>query len=133
MAFDITKHEQTGRTERMLKHAIELSQKGRAVYVMGINATHAQMLHRMCVEQLDVENHGIQFETPETLSNFNWERMELEHAHPNSVVLVDHSVIEHKFYTMLQMLHRFDASVILRGSKDSTNQTDKGDTQYHPV
>ncbi len=93
--------ERTGRTTRMVQHAVELAKQGRAVYVVMANDHQAQEFQKIIPTQ-----SGIKFETH--LSNLDWETMRLLGAHPNCVVLVDHYVIERRFSAMLEMLHAYD-------------------------
>lgn len=93
----------TGRTTRMLSHAQELQQEGRAVYVIAANAQHAAQL-----KSLLPKDTTISVDTPETASNFDWFTLTLRRAHPNCVVLVDHFAIESRFAPMLKMLTAYD-------------------------
>lgn len=97
---------QSGRTTRLLKEAIDLVKAGRAVYVIGTNKQHCW--HLKNAADLLVPDVGIKFETPETLSNLDWETVSLKGAHPNCIVLVDHATIEARFSKLIEMLHRFD-------------------------
>lgn len=75
-----------GRTTRMLKRAVALSQEGRAVYVIAAPRDAARMadyFDRWCGD-----GHGIKVET-DLDPTWDWERMELRGAHRNCVVLVD--------------------------------------------
>lgn len=95
-----------GRTTRMLEDARRLKDEGKAVYVMAANARHAKALR----EQFGDKNNSVKFETPDSLSNFDWRTFRLPGAHPNCVVLVDHFAIESQFSSLLDMLHRYDAA-----------------------
>ena len=88
----------------MLKHARQLAEDGRAVYVIADNMDDARRLQM----QFGEPTIGVKFETARTLGNFDWERMRLVGAHPNCVVLIDHHAIEDRYAAMLQMLHMFD-------------------------
>lgn len=97
---------QTGRTTRMLEHAISLAQQGRAVYVA--------MASKEQGEALELQRRiraawstSIQIEPYHDL-DINWETMTLRGAHKNCVLLVDHFVIEKKFFRMLQMQEQYD-------------------------
>jgi hypothetical protein len=100
---------QTGRTSRMIAHAFELSEQGRAVYIIAANTRHAKDLQaRVSLYGIRV-THGIKIETPESVrSTFDWQALTLIGAHPNCVVLVDHYAIESHFEHVLQMWTRYD-------------------------
>lgn len=97
---------QSGRTTRLLEEAINLVRAGRAVYVIGADKQHCW--HLKNAAGLLAPEVEITFETPETLSNFDWETFRLRGAHPNCIVLVDHFTIETHFSRLIEMLHRFD-------------------------
>ena len=93
----------TGRTARMMEEAKALARVGRAVYViLGYPA------HKRHLEDEESVQLGIKFETPTSMSNFDWPTMSLKGAHRNCVVLVDHYAIESYFSRMLAVLHRYD-------------------------
>jgi len=94
---------QTGRTERMIQEAFFAVRQRRAVYVMVAQAEHVKpMIIRIddawlaFCEQHGMRDvvHGIKVETPRTLPFWNWTTMQLERAHPNCIVFVDHSAVE---------------------------------------
>lgn len=94
---------QTGRTTRMVQKAHELDLQGRVVYIVALHDDQ----HR--IEGLVGESTtGIKVETLGSLRTYDLEACVLHGAHPNCVVLVDHSVIEHRFEAMLKELHRYD-------------------------
>jgi hypothetical protein len=94
----------TGRTSRMITHAISLQMEGRAVYIISASQDHARFLR----DQLP-QNSTIKVETPSSAGNFDWRTMSLRGAHPNCVVLVDHFAIESHFAPLLKMLTAYDA------------------------
>lgn len=115
----VDKKRGTGRTTRMLQHAIELDKDGRSVYIIAANKQHARALYD-ALKKLLTENSNyqsriallvddIKIETPEALGSFDWERMQLRGAHPNCITLVDHYTIESRFHLMLKMLVAYDA------------------------
>ena len=100
---------QTGRTSRMIAHAFELAEQGRAVYIIAADAEHAKDLK----ERVDAYDRGvtrgIKVETPESVrSTFDWQTLTLVGANPNCTVLVDHYTIESYFEYVLQMWTRYD-------------------------
>jgi hypothetical protein len=106
---------QTGRTTRMLRHAVNLARAGKAVYVIADNARDmhrlANEIHQFLPKRLPdgaIFNHGIKFETPDTLGAFDWKKLTVPGAHPNCVFLVDHHAIEDRFRAVLEMLHAYD-------------------------
>jgi hypothetical protein len=112
----------SGRTTRMLQEAKRLNNDGRAVYVV---AAWSKDRNRLEIE-FGAEyggDHGVKFETPESLTNLDWETMTLLGAHPNCVVLVDHYAIERKYASILQMLHRFDSP----NTESRNPEANKGD------
>lgn len=104
----------TGRTSRMLAHAQELANQGKAVYVVASTKAHASDLQ----ERLGPGSR-VKVEVAHMHGNFDWERMRLLGAHPNVTVLADHFAIERQFAAMLEMLHRYD--------------DDKADAEYKEV
>ena len=115
MSYNADDRKGSGRTTRMVKHAIQLAEQGRAVYIMVARATAIHAVESIPVDGIPFRDFnrssglGLQIETPETLANFNWETLSLRGAHPNCVVLVDHFLIEATFHKMLTMLHQYDA------------------------
>ena len=93
----------TGRTTRMMEEAKALARVGRAVYVI-----FGYPAHNRNLEDEESIQLGIKFETPTSMSNFDWPTMSLKGAHRNCVVLVDHYAIESYFSRMLAVLHRYD-------------------------
>ncbi len=107
---DPNKH--TGRTTRLLKEAYCLAFEGRAVYVLAHNPNYAFELECKFDNMFgpgESQRLGVKFETPGMLQNFDFQAMQLQGAHPNCCVLVDHYTIEYHYARMLQELHRFDA------------------------
>jgi hypothetical protein len=99
----------TGRTTRMMQEAVRLAKSGRAVYVVFASLSHGVgVVLGMSKDGVDVHQLGIKIETPETLTNLDWDTMTLKRAHPNCVLLVDHYVIERKMACALAMMTRFD-------------------------
>lgn len=98
----------TGRTTRMMNEAKRLAAAGRAVYVIALSREHARQLERsLSVEEAEL---AIKFETVDSPGNLEFEPSPyLRGAHPNCVVLVDHSVIERRYACILYELHRWDA------------------------
>lgn len=100
----------------MLERAIELDRDRKAVYIIAANKNHASLLLTMLgkmypegvVSETAMEVGGIKIETPDSVMNFDWERMRLQGAHPNCVFLVDHYAIESRFGLMLRHLTMFD-------------------------
>ena len=85
------KLERTGRTTRMLADAVQARQEGRAVYVIGADSKHVNILRGMTLEQFGVdESERIKFETAETMGNWDWELMRGSGMWPNCEVFVDH-------------------------------------------
>jgi len=102
---------QTGRTTRMLKEAYCLASEGRAVYVLACHHDYALKMECEFDSMFgpgESRRLGIKFETPGRLQNFDFQAMQLQGAHPNCRVLVDHYTIESMYARMLQELHRFD-------------------------
>ena len=93
----------TGRTTRMMEEAKARARAGRGGYVILGHAAHKRHL-----EDEESIHLGIKFETPTSMSNFDWPTMRLKGAHPNCLVLVDHYAIESYFSRMLAVLHRYD-------------------------
>ncbi len=91
----------TGRTSRMLDEAKRLASDGVPVTVIASTQSHANVMRAQC--------HGfaIEFLSFGCVLNFDWQEMRFRGDH-ETVVLVDHHVIERKFSRILEMLHRFD-------------------------
>ena len=90
----------------MLDDARAKAAEGRAVYVIAANVAEMRRMQQMLGQ--DARSLGIKFETADSPGNFDWRSMRLRGAHPNCVVLVDHSAIEQHFAAILEMLHRYD-------------------------
>lgn len=107
----------TGRTTRMLEHAIEKADKGVYVFVVAATNDHAlllrQQLCKMCEGKIagtkvyTKANGQISVESSEN-KQFEWDRMSFIGAHPSCETLVDHYAIESRFRNILEMLTRFD-------------------------
>ena len=101
----------TGRTTRMLGHALFFARAGRAVYVVAADPGHAEVMREQVQVMsgiTDKEPLGIKFETATSLGNFDWDTLTLIGGHSNCEVLVDHFAIEQRFSRVFEMLHRFD-------------------------
>ena len=101
-----TENRQTGRTTRMVEEAIDLANKGRAVYILADNYNHAENIRELFGE--DPETYGIKIETEGDLGNFDWQTLSLRGAHKNCIVLIDHYTIENKFSRIIEALHKYD-------------------------
>lgn len=102
---------QTGRTTRMLTEAFKLAKEGKAVYVLAANSEHMYQMERMADRLFgsgEASVLGVKFETPASLTTFDFRTMQLRGAHPNCRILIDHWTIESEFAEMLSELHRFD-------------------------
>ena len=104
---------QTGRTTRMVEHAIEQAKLGRAVYILTDNERHAWQGRRLVeVAYFNggtlITTHGIKVEPVAAFDDFDWQLMRPPDAHPNCLFLVDHFAIEARFNFLLAMWHRFD-------------------------
>lgn len=107
----------TGRTTRMLEHAIWLAGQGRAVYV----AVGSKFQGKALEAQRGIKaawSTSIKIEPYHDL-DINWETMTLRGAHKNCVLLIDHFVIEKKFFRMLQMQEQYDPESKKRMSWDT--------------
>jgi hypothetical protein len=94
----------TGRTTRMLEHAVQLSKEGKAVYVVAANELDALRLER----EVGPLVRGVKFESADAFPELDWRTMTLPRAWPNVVVLVDHYAIEQRIGAALQMMTRYD-------------------------
>lgn len=98
---------QTGRTTKLLRKAIALASKGKAVYVICVDRPHMEctemMLRRMVGSEY--KRLGIKFECEATTSNINWNTFSLYGAHHNCVALFDHYTLEDRIMGTLKKLH----------------------------
>lgn len=108
---------QTGRTTRMLEHAIWLAEQRRAVYIAMESRAQAEQLEQQRREKAPWST-GIKIEPYDDM-DINWESMTLRGAHKNCVLLIDHFVIEKKFFRMLQMQEQYDLHSTKRMSWDT--------------
>ena len=105
-------HKQTGRTTRMLTEAFKLAKEGKAVYVLAANHEHMYYMERVADRLFgsgEASRLGVKFETPASLTTFDFQTMRLKGAHPNCRTLIDHWTIESEYAIMLKELHRYDA------------------------
>lgn len=100
---------QTGRTTRMLEHAVELSKQGKTVYVIAADKDHVKRLQYMIHKMTDGADHGIKVTTQIKMRNLDLLTMEILGAPKNCKVLVDHHAIEEEFAPLLEMLMRYDS------------------------
>ncbi len=97
----------TGRTTRLINDAIKQAVSGKAVYVLSCTEKQAWSLEKMAGSA--GVGLGIKFESIESIGGgFCWDNLRVLGSHPNCVFLVDHHVIEQKFETVLNMLHKYD-------------------------
>lgn len=89
----------SGRTSRLIHHAITLAKQGTPVVIMAGTEAHARDIRKL------VGPHRITVITH--THGMNWEAMR-HRSYLGSVLLVDHFAIEKHFATMLEMLHRYD-------------------------
>lgn len=97
---------QTGRTHRMIDKALEMHEKGRAVYILVRTQREALEMRR----RFNLP-HTINIETPRTINteNIDWQNMRPSlNAWPNTALLVDHFYIEDVYRDMLRELHNYD-------------------------
>jgi len=112
----IDKLRTTGRTARMLDHAIRLAKERRAVYVVFDRETHGLLaLHEAFVRNKvpeDLQPLGIKVETLASLGpRFDLRTRRTPGAHKNCAFLVDHHVLERKFDWVLAQIHEYDAEL----------------------
>lgn len=104
---------QTGRSTRLLEKAMYEAMCGRAVYVVALTDAHAKDLrYRFGVlweKHQGGRPHGVKFETPGRLGNFDWRTMSLPLAHPNCVLLLDHTVVERRIAHINEDIQRLVA------------------------
>lgn len=100
------RNRQTGRTTRMLLHAKELAESGKAVYVVAANSLHAKQLDEMA-KKLGVPQ-SVKIERNGEAMPLDWRTLRTHGMHDNCEVLVDHFAIESEFDRLLEMLHRYD-------------------------
>lgn len=99
---------QTGRTTRMMRHALAEAKKGRSVYVLF--STRAEVERYACtyMSMISATSGAIKLETPDSCG-FDFESGRVRGSHPNCLFLVDHHVIESRFSNLVRWLEEFDA------------------------
>jgi len=94
-------HMRSGRTTRMLAAALDASHAGRAVYVIGLNHAHAQLMQdtvtRMGAGGLEDEARHIKFESPASMPHFDLTTGRARGHHPRVQVFVDHATLSQRF------------------------------------
>lgn len=96
----------SGRTTRMVLHAVELARQARTVYV-------CMPTHKICQDwekwrdDMQPLATSIHFRTVAEL-DIDWQRMRLRQGNPNCILLVDHFVIDCQFFNVLRMRHAYD-------------------------
>ena len=107
----------TGRSTYMLIAALMAHDRGRAVYVIGNDVGHADMLQselreimaRLGRDPAEKGISSIKFECESSLGDsFNWESGQMRDANPKCIVFIDHYALESKFSWVLREMHRFD-------------------------
>jgi len=101
----------SGRTTRMIKEAMELADKGHAVYVLTANAKERCRIEGIIRGVTDTAL--IKVETWQSLRRSVDERtLTLGLAHPNCRLVIDHYAIEHRFAVQMniwmQKMHKYD-------------------------
>lgn len=102
----------TGRTTRMLEHAVELSKEGKTIYLIMASEREAKRARRQLNGMIGRASHGIKagtLDTLEILGDFSLKEMRFYRPRPNIEVLVDHFIIELEYAKLLEMLQRYDA------------------------
>ena len=100
---------QTGRTTRMLDQAVALAKQGRAVYVVAPSRQHVPQWEDMLLDALirgsvpQPSCLGIKIEAG-VPPQFDWDKMRVPGAHPNSVWLLDHFVAEREITHITQKI-----------------------------
>jgi len=110
----------SGRSTRLLSHAIAQAAQKKKVYVLYENPEHGKMMQRQCAKMCQGNIAGsivykpdawasgvIVFETEKNMV-IDWDSMTLPYNHTDCVLLVDHYAIESRFKALLAMLHQFD-------------------------
>lgn len=99
----------SGRTTRMIEHAIRLAKTGWKVYVVLAHRPLCTMWEREVAIRTGDDSLNIQFETEDTIGDdIDWSRMRLKEFHPNNVLLIDHAVIESKFRNVFRVWQQYD-------------------------
>lgn len=94
----------TGRTTRMLQHARELANRCQKVCVLCENYRSLEKMHRAFGEP----HPNVSFHTEQTCGNFSWSELRFRGMNPDTVVLIDHALIESRFGRILNQLHAYD-------------------------
>lgn len=104
---ELISNRQTGRTTRMLEEARQLSDEGRAVYIMAASSRHANQLRESFISLFgEGPVRGIKFEYPGSTGNFDWSTLRLTSAHPNCVVVADHYAAEQEVAELTLKIER---------------------------
>jgi len=107
----------SGRTTTMLTAALMAHDKGKAVYVIGIDHAHADWMRdemRVIMERfgrnpMERGISSIKFECESSLADsFDWRTGILHGAAKNVEVFVDHFALESHFSWAFREAHRFD-------------------------
>lgn len=108
---------QSGRTTRMLKHALDLAVKnGHMVYILTTpeSIEHTRQLANRLYQDLgfpDVLGVSVKLETKKSLGeqNLDLDNLKLKHAHPNCILLADHFFYEYYYSFVLKGFHMWDS------------------------
>jgi hypothetical protein len=100
----------------MVERALEAALDGRAVYLLLERGTHS--VWRTYIEDVwflrtgAQQGHGIKLETPESLGYaFDWRTLRIRHAHPNTLVLVDHYFCEKQIMEHQRRIAELQAAI----------------------
>lgn len=112
---------QTGRTDRMLRDAIELANNGVPVIIIGATSQFCSHLIFRCLKlirdsnlvhtinkskyviHLPRSNSTISFKNT---ANLNWTTLTVDYC--TDKVLIDHYTIEQKYSKIIELLHKYD-------------------------
>lgn len=105
----LAKPRATGRTTRLLRHAIALEKAGHEVVVVADNTMDEHRLRLdLCRLGVDPHNTRIEVATAGRLGpSLDWLTMSVW-GRPQAIVLADHHAIEDHFSVLLDMLHAYD-------------------------
>lgn len=100
----------SGRTLRMIDHAIRLAKSGRTVYVVLYNGALCRMWERHVAHRVGEDRAGIKFETEDSLGDsLDWQHLRVRATPGDTVLLIDHAVIEVKFRNIFHMWQQYDS------------------------
>jgi hypothetical protein len=104
---------QTGRTSRMIDEAICAAKTGKLVYIICDNIDQRKAVEKQIEKFIRSNTLRVRVCEPQHVGEINWETLTITGQSNNTIVFIDHLVIENRLHTALEMLNRWNSPNII--------------------